>query len=469
MQKRLRKKEAETKVFVLNDYLFPQQYSFVSDSSPYKIAVTSRRAGKTVACAAHLLDTALSKDNVNCLYITLSRNNAKKLVWRELRRLNKEYKLGGKENQSELSIQFANGSFIYVSGAKDTSEIEKFRGLAIKLCYIDECQSFRPYLKDLIEDIIDPALMDHAGSLCLIGTPGPVPTGYFHKCATDTSTTWSRHYWTFRDNPHIITRHNKTHQELLDRTLKLRGVSVDDPSIQREWFGRWVLDDNALLLRYNEAINDFNEMQPVEYSYILGIDLGFKDADALAVIAWAESDPYTYLVEEVVATKQGLTELVNEINKLRSKYKISKMVIDEGGLGKKLAEELRRRHAIPVQAADKVRKMENIAFLNDALRTGRFKAKPTSRFAQDSFLVEIDREKTTPTKIVVKNSFHSDIIDAVLYAFKESPAFSYTPPIKKPTLGTKEWFSNEITEMEEAAIEYFTALEKAEKGWMDDY
>src|SRR5208337_5626978 len=115
LQKRLKLKEAKGNKFSLSTYLFKEQYEFVSDPSPYKVAVTSRRSGKTIACAAHLLDTALSNENVNCLYITLSRSNAKKLVWRELRRLNKEYSIGGKENQSELSIQFPNGSYIYVS------------------------------------------------------------------------------------------------------------------------------------------------------------------------------------------------------------------------------------------------------------------------------------------------------------------------------------------------------------------
>jgi len=191
--------------------------------------------------------------------------------------------------------------------------------------------------------------------------------------------------------------------------------------------------------------------------------LGFKDADALAVIGWSENEPTTYLVEEVVTAGQGLTELVQQIQALQKKYNISKMVIDEGGLGKKLAEEMRRRHHIPVHAAEKQRKMENIAFLNDALRTGRFRVKAGSRFAQDSYLVEIDRDKSTPDKIKVSSSYHSDIIDAVLYAFKESPAFSYTPPVEKPKQGSKEYYDNLTSELEQQAEDFFTAQELIQK------
>lgn len=441
--------------FRLEDFLFDKQLKFVTDPRPFKVAVCSRRAGKTVACAAHLVDTALNNPGVVCLYITLSRNNAKKLIWPEIQKINRKHRLGGSEDLTELSMTFPNGSVIYLSGAKDASEIEKFRGLALKLAYIDECQSFRAYIQELIDDIIAPALLDHAGTLCLIGTPGPVPVGYFHDCA-EKSPAWSRHAWTFFDNPFITLKAKMTHQALLDRELRRRGVSASDPSIQREFFGRWVLDSDSLLLHYNSDVNHFQTLAATDYNYIMGIDLGFEDADALAVIAWSEKDPVTYLVEECVTEHQGLTELVKQIETLNKKYDVSKMVIDEGGLGKKLAEEMRRRHHLPVQAADKTRKMENIAFLNDALRTGRFKAKSASKFAQDSYLVEIDRAKSTPDKIKVSDKYHSDIIDAVLYAFKESPAFSFQEEKKMPKPGTKEWADMQEDAMWEEAQEHFS-------------
>ena len=123
------------------------------------------------------------------------------------------------------------------------------------------------------------------------------------------------------------------------------------------------------------------------------------------------------------------------------------MVIDQGGLGKKIADEIRKRHQIPVQPADKARKMEHIKLLNDALRTGRFKAKRDSKFAQDSFLVEIDRDKSTPDKIKVSDKFHSDALDSTLYSFVESPAYGYTAPAAKPKAHTREWYLAQEDEM----------------------
>lgn len=439
--------------FNLSQFLFDKQLAFVEDPEPFKAAVCSRRAGKTTSCAAHLIHTCINTANVTCIYITLSRNNAKKIIWKEILFINKKFELQGHTDETELSLTFPNGSMIYLSGAKDASEIEKFRGVSIKLCYIDECQSFREYIKDLIDDIIGPALIDHAGTLCLIGTPGPVPAGYFHECAV-TNDIWSKHYWTFWDNPFIKEKSGKTHQELLNRELKRRGVTTEDPSIQREWFGKWVLDTSSLLIQYNSNKNHFTELLPnIKYNYILGIDIGFKDADALCVLAWSDQDPVTYLVEELITTKQGLTELVDQANLLSKKYDVYKIVMDMGGLGLKIGEEMIKRHLIPVEAADKTRKMENIAFLNDALRRGHFKANSKSRFAQDSYLVEIDRDKSTPERIRVSDKFHSDIIDAALYAFKLSPAYSYQAEPKKPQRGTKEWADQQENEMFEKELE----------------
>jgi hypothetical protein len=113
--------------------------------------------------------------------------------------------------------------------------------------------------------------------------------------------------------------------------------------------------------------------------------------------------------------------------------------------------------------------MENVALLNDALRRGHFKAKKTSRFAQDSYLLEIDRDKTTPDKIKVKDTFHSDIIDSVLYAFKESPAFHYSPPLVKPKYGTEAWAQQETTDMERAAEEYFKEQARVNTDFMDEW
>lgn len=447
--------------FRLEKYLFPEQLAFVKDPAPFKLGLTTRRAGKTVSCAADLMHSALTTAESISLYITLSRSNAKRLVWPELKRINRKFSLKASFNESELKVELPNGAIIYCSGANDRSEIEKFRGLAVKTVYIDECQSFPNYIEDLINDVLSPALMDYAGTLCLIGTPGPIPTGFFYDASR--SSTWKQHNWSFWDNPHIVAKSGVTHQELFQRELKRRGVTEDNPSIQREWFGKWVLDSDSLVFTYSSSKNDYIDLPTAKYTYILGIDIGYDDADALAVLAFNDQSKHTYLCKEVITKKQGLSELVNQIEVLQKQYDISKIVMDTGSLGKKIAEEIIRRYKIPVEAAEKNRKNEYIELLNDALRTGSLLVKSGSRFAHDAMRVEWDLDKSTPDKKVVSKRFHSDICDAVLYAWRCSYSFTYQQPKAKPVYGTKQWADEEAIRLEEQAMEHFTALEEMTK------
>jgi hypothetical protein len=430
----------ETK-FVIEEYLFREQLAFINDPDRYVTAVCSVRAGKTTACAADLIHTALSKPGTMGIYITLARTSAKAIVWPELKKILRDYKIACKPNESDLTIQFTNDSWIRLYGGNEETEIEKIRGLSnVELVYLDESQAFRQHIKELVEDIIAKRLYDTNGRCRMIGTPGPIEGGYFYECSK--SPAWSHHHWTMHQNPWLLKKSGKTPQELIEADCARKGVTLEDPSIQRECFGVWKRDPEALLLQYEAKKNDFDELpKKNDYTYILGVDFGQNDLNFLSLLAFSDSSPVTYLIEEKGAPNQLTDDLAKDIKALMKDYPIAKIVCDTGGLGKALAEDLKARYGLPMEPADKTGKMSNYALLNNALRTSMFKAKAKSMFAQDCNILQRDSEKSTPDKIVVKG--HSDAVDACLYAFKYSPAYTYVKPpeILKP--GTKEYEDNQ--------------------------
>lgn len=442
--------------FRLEDYLFDKQLAFVKDPSPFKEGTTTRRAGKTISCVADLTHTALESPDVIVLYITLSRKNAKRLVWPEFKKINERFALGGIPNESDLSIVFPNKSMLYLLGASDRTSIEDFRGLPVKKAYLDEAQSFPAYIEQLIDDVLGPALMDHNGQLILIGTPGPIPNGYFFDLTRNGN--WSHHSWTFFDNPRLpFLALGLSHKDMLNRELTRRGVGVDDPSIQREWFGKWVVDENSLVYHYRAEVNDYGSLPSGDWTYILGVDLGYEDSDALAVLAYGEQSPNTYLVEEIITRRQDISALCTQIESLREKYNITKIVVDTGGLGKKITEEISKRFRVPMVAAEKTRKAEYIELMNDALRTGKLKIRSTSTFAHDAMKVEWDHDHSTPDRKVISKRFHSDICEAVLYAWRDCYSFSYTAPTDRPEFGTPSWSNLQSEEMFQATLERMEA------------
>lgn len=446
--------EGSGPVFDLRAVLFPKQLPFGLDTARWQTAVCTRRAGKTFGIAAKLLDVAKRKPGCVALYVTKSRINAKRIVWDTLKMLNETFALGGTVAEGELCLVMPNGSKVYLSGADHESEIEKFRGLALGIALIDEAQMLPAYIEKMVNEVLAPALMDFNGSLVLVGTPGPVPIGYFHECSH--SAKWSHHAWTAFDNPHIQRKSGKTPKALLDEELERRGVTVDDPVIQREWFGRWVLDENSLVFRFDPARNGRTQPDNHHTQFVMGIDLGFDDADAICVLGWSDESPELDLVYEMVMPKQTITTLMKQVEEVYARFKPQAVVCDMGGLGKKIAEELQQRTGIPIEAADKQRKLEHIELLNDAMRTGRFFAPADSRFAADCMLVEWD--KTNPEKPKISERFHSDICDAVLYAWRHCQQWLYVPP-KRPAakINSPEWHAEQLVAQQAAIDEQFEA------------
>jgi hypothetical protein len=427
-------RRSKTSEFRPEALCFGPQRRFVESTARRLVADCSRRAGKTVGEAIRKLLHAMREPYAPQLYVTLTRLNAKQILWPELLRLNEEYGLGGSPNHAELILRMPHGADIVLTGANTEREIEKIRGKRFKSATIDEPQSIPDrILKPLVHDIISPALLDFDGSLALIGTPGAARVGLFYR-ACHGEGQWERHQWTMRDNPWLERLSGKPVSQLLAEVRAEHGWTEDDPTYRREFCGEWVDDQNALVFRWSDACIWDGGLGPGDWRYVMGVDLGFEDSDAIAVLAWQPHSPSVYLVYEHVGSRAGVTELGERVREVWQRYKPMATWVDSGGLGRKIVEELRVRWQIPCEAAEKVRKAEHIELLNDALRSGRFFASPSSRFAEDARLVTWDMDSKAKCVLKVSDRYHSDVCDAVLYAYRACLAFLARPqlPVADP-------------------------------------
>lgn len=449
-----RRRKVKSREFTL-DPRFEKQNAVVNSTARFIAAQCSRRAGKSNALALKFFKTMETHPKAQCIYLALTFDSAQSIMWPVLQELNEKMGLGCTFVDGKMVMTHPNGSTLRLYGADQKNFVKRLKGQKSPGIAIDEAQDFGTHLQSLIDDILTPMMVDYPDSwLAVTGTPGPVPQGYFFDITKNKKFGYENHEWTILDNPYI-----QNAEEFIISLIATKEWEANNPTLLREWRNQWVLDVQALWIRYKSDVNNFGTLPNhiKDWNYILGIDVGFRDADALALLAYSDLDPCTYLVEEIVTEKQGLTPLVDQVQALRAEHNIVRIVIDQGGLGLKLAEEMRVRYGIPVEGAEKQRKQETVEYLNDSLRTGRFKAREKSRFAQDSYLVQIDWEKSTPDKIVIKKKPHSDIIDAVIYAFKISPAYMYQPAVKTPKLGS------EADMKAQEALHLQSALEQAKK------
>jgi hypothetical protein len=434
--------------FSLESVLFGPQLRFAEDASPYKTAVCSRRAGKSVGCAGLLLAGPMKNPKAPSLYFTLTRGSAKRIIWPVLLDLNRRLNLGFEPHESDLVLKRNGVGAVYLSGADNRNEIEKWRGMPWGTVVGDEAQALPEYLREAVTEVLMPALMDHRGTISLIGTPGPVPTGYFHECAH--SPAWSHHAWTVFENPYVPSA-----RAVLDEVLRVRGVAEDDPSIQREFYGRWVLDANSLVFRYDPERNSYDALPSFADGWhrVLAFDIGFDDADALVVWSWHPKVDALFLEHEDVQSGQTISQLAEKLIAARDRFKPQAIVGDLGALGKKIGAEFASRFGLGVEAADKTRKVEHIELLNDGLRTGRVKVRRDSRFARDALLVEWDRDKCKGDRRVISDRYHSDVLDSALYGYMRCQHWLFQAEKPKPRPGSPEYVAAEEAMMRQRAIE----------------
>lgn len=466
LERRKRPKQLSPLDRVIAD-LHPKQRAFVLDTARRKAALCSRRAGKSWGIAVWLLEGGFSDPGGLSVYVARSKGDARMILWPDvLEVINDKYGLGLRlrEIDNQLMVELPNRHRIWLAGCKDSSEIGKFRGKKYRRAVVDEAQEL-PFLSELIRASIRPALIDKHGELCIAGTPSPIPAGMFYIATTgDGGKQWSSHHWTIRDNPHITLV-----EEELAEELENYGGDATHPTFRREWLGEWVRDEGALVYPYNSAINAWSaaELPAGEYQYAIGVDLGITDSTAIVVACCRRGHPEVYVVE--VWKKEGLipSAVAAHVERFLKAYPKAVCVVDEGGLGKGYAEEMRQTYGLPVQPAEKSRKRAYQELVSGDLRAGVVKLDPR---AARMLLDEIQILQWKPDRTEEDPKFENHAADAFLYACRALRPF-YRPEHEEPKVGSEEWLRREWARERAAAKDAARKRSKRWRGeliWMPD-
>ena len=163
--------DCEKHVNELTDNLTDPQRQVWESEKRFKLLCSGRRFGKTYLCITRLICWAMEKPGSLCWYVTANYRMAKQIAWRQLKTMAPE-ELVVKRNESDLSIEFANGSLIALRGADNEDSL---RGVSLSALVIDEAA----YVKQTAwEMVLRPALSDQGGPAWFITTPAGL--NWFH-------------------------------------------------------------------------------------------------------------------------------------------------------------------------------------------------------------------------------------------------------------------------------------------------
>lgn len=467
------RRASSAKAVNFDELLFPEQRAFVEDPARFKAAICGRRAGKSEGISHLLLKEGLKRSNVLLPYITLTTMQGKRILWPVLKRLNYNLQIGAKFNENDLTCKLPNGSEISIIGGSEGSELERLRGPKYPGVVFDEAQSFGPHLEQVIREIVRPATMDYQDSwIALTGTPNAACAGYFYELTTGRlEEEISVHHWTAFDNPYI--RNPETGERYFEKWIaaEKKRLRWDDSNAvyQREWLGMWVRDDSSVIykIRPHNLIQALPEAD--DWAYVLGVDLGFKDATAFVVLAYSVEAAKVVVIESYSQSGLIPSAVAMHIEKLRETYDFEAIVADEGGFGKGYAEEARQRYSLPIQAAEKSKKNIFIEHLNGDLHAGvLFLIEHANRnlIAEAHILQWRADSVGKPSDIARKEdpSFENHLADAMLYGYRYCRQYMHENEENPPKRGTPEWDLEQEDAVEAAAVRSYA---KANANWWE--
>lgn len=444
---------------------FAQQLSFINHPARQKALFCTRRSAKSFTAGLYLVHEALNNPGCNCLFIGLTRQSAKAIIWKDiLTVINLKYGLNASFNQTDLTMTLANGSVISVTGADaDESEMNKLLGRKFRLVCIDEASMYTIDLRNLVYGVLGPAMVDpndegESGTICLMGTASDFPRGLFYDITVGNEKGWNLFKWSASDNPFVANKW----AEALEKIRAERPLYMDTPQYKQWYLNQWEVDEERLVYRFDmgkNLVGGLPHLPTAGWSYVLGVDTGWEDDSAFVLTAYHTNSPYLYVPRIFKAKKMTFEMVTAKIQEfMKGEMAAQRVIID--GANKQGVESMRHRSSIPFEFADKQDKATFIELCNSDLIQGNIKVLDTAEnrplWEEMSSLVWM----TDGDKLRYPKKEHpalpNHLCDAFLYSWRCGWHYAAIPQEKKLVVGSREWYlkqSEDIWERERERLE----------------
>lgn len=432
---------------------FPMQADFIESFGNKKALFCTRRSAKSFTGGLYMCREGLNFPQCNVLYLGLTRDSAKGIIWKDiLKQIDQKHKLGIRFNEAALTATLPNGSIMYVTGI-DVCEDEmiKLLGRKYKLVIIDEASMYTIDLKNLVYGVLDPAVTDMAGTICMLGTASNFPRGLFYDITTHKEKGWKLFEWTAHDNPYVA---NKWSDKLAE-IARDRPSYMETPQFKQWYLNKWVIDVEKLVYKFSLSNNSIRILPHLDYgnwTFVLGVDTGWEDDSGFVLTAYNLNDPCLYVLSCYKSPRMTFDDVINKIENFNRTSCLNgqntaphKVIID--GANKQGVESMKIRSNIPFEYADKRDKETFIELLNNDFIQGKIKILdiPENRALIDEMagLVWV----TDGGKIKYPKKEHpqlpNHLCDAFLYAWRCGYHYASVPKTEKTVLYSRRWYEEQ--------------------------
>ena len=481
--------------------LSPRQREVIDSRARFVSLLCGRRAGKTDCIDRNLATVLGTVPESENLFVALTTESAKTNMWRPLQRIDRKYRLGLKFDHARMTVTHpSTRAMLQVRGSETLRDLEKPRGGGYYAVRLDECGAWRPsYLEYFLDDVIGPALMDHAEStLWMAGTPGRVAVGPFYDASAGESQGFRRFGWTAWDNPHIdadafvfgpcrecIAHPNPSAVRefkgfagarlgCVHGLLGRKNWTIETPQFRREYLAVWILDESSLVYRFAQTRNVIAELPALvpgdSWCCAIGMDFGDVHATAVYTLVWPRRyGRAVYVVRGFSAPGLAPSDLADLLKAehdrcTREFGRVEYVIGDPGGGGKQYHREWNKRFShIVWNMAQKQDKRGTLDHISDALAHASAEGDVTKHVGLLSLAGNTTLHRQWQTlqwdedRADIAEGQDDDDADAVMYAWRFSPAFANaSAPPKEEKRILMPWETGHRREQ--------TGLEKAFRG-----
>ncbi len=369
----------------------------------------SRRTGKTtVANIIGQLITLIPGTNV----LIMSPNyQLSQISFEEQRKLIKKFNIEvAKDNSKDRIIELENGSTIRMGSI---NQVDSCVGRSYDLIIFDEAA-----LTDDGEDAFNIALrptLDKVGSKAIfISTPRGKNnwfSKFFQRGFSDEYPNWCSVHSDYRENPRV------SEDDILEakKSMSLAHFRQEYDASFNSFEGQ--------IFRFNsdKCIENLSEYDFSRCDFIMGLDIGFKDATAGIVLAYNFEDNKYYAVEEYIASEKTTDQHAAAVRALEQKYGIQFIFIDSAA--QQTRYDWAYNHDIATINANKS-VLDGIAYCQSLIENDRLIVDSSCV----NLLASLDQYRWDPNAALIKerpeHSEWSHMADALRYAL-----YSYTTSI----------------------------------------
>lgn len=419
----------------------------ILQTKKYSLVYGGSRGGKTFGIVAFIVSRAFMFSDCRQMIFRKVGRDIRSSIWKDtlpkvLREMDLVAGQDYESNELDMEIRLKNGSVIGCAGLDDKERVDKVLGQEFSTIYINESQ-------DVPHQSVT-TLLTRLSQRCW-HTPADktkdkieIQTKFIADLNPTGVSHWTYKLWFLGVNPQ-----NGEKLKNPERYGKIKVSPADNPNLSTEYIedvlgslvgnqrkrfleGDYTSTDDLIVFQgqgipkdsFVQAFTNWRIGKRVQIT--AGLDLGYNDADAFIVLAFAENHKEVWLLYQHKKRKSTVTDLVRNINVgleyIRSTYGFNEEDIpiytDTGGGGKKVFSELESVYGLNVLPAYKRNKALSIDLLQDEVNHGNFIFEEGSEWDDECKQVCWTRdENAVIIREIDDDNYHPDMMDAIIYAY----------------------------------------------------